>query len=84
MARLIVKGIEEYLGSYLEVKNDLKLTLLKGELALDNVAIKRGALGSLKIPWIVNAGVIRKIRIKIPWNNFNRFGIWKLVHSNVN
>ncbi|XP_076064677.1 vacuolar protein sorting 13D isoform X4 [Oratosquilla oratoria] len=60
--------LNNYLGKYLENLNtdQLSIGLLKGEVELENVPLRKDALRYLEMPVEVKAGFVGKVRLQIP------------------
>ncbi|XP_047493790.1 vacuolar protein sorting-associated protein 13D-like isoform X6 [Penaeus chinensis] len=60
--------LNNYLGKYLENLNtdQLSIGLLKGEVELENVPLRKDALRHLDMPVEVRAGFVGKIKLQIP------------------
>ncbi|XP_064107510.1 intermembrane lipid transfer protein VPS13D-like isoform X2 [Macrobrachium nipponense] len=60
--------LNNYLGKYLENLNtdQLSIGLLKGEVELENVPLRKDALRHLDMPVEVKAGFVGKVRLQIP------------------
>ncbi|RXG62240.1 Vacuolar protein sorting-associated protein 13D [Armadillidium vulgare] len=60
--------LNTYLGQYLENLNtdQLSIGLLKGEVELENVPLRKDALKHLDMSLEVRAGFVGKVRLQIP------------------
>ena len=68
--KLVSQILQRILGQYVEnIDTDmLNISVWKGELTLENLRLKRGALDALNIPVTVTRGILGKIVLKIPWS----------------
>lgn len=62
--------LDVLLGEYIQNldQRQLELDVLNGHLLLQNLAIKPSALQKLHLPVVVQAGVIGKVELRIPWS----------------
>jgi len=61
--------LSKYLGEYLNglSKENLKLSILSGDVSLENVELRREAVDALDLPIAVKLGTVGKVGLKIPW-----------------
>eukprot|EP00667_Euglena_gracilis_P005607 EG_transcript_5644 len=59
-----------YLGKYVENvdRDSLHISVWSGDVCLRNVQLRRDALDSLRLPLVVDRGVLGCLRIYIPWS----------------
>ncbi|KAM1717129.1 hypothetical protein COP2_025269 [Malus domestica] len=67
--RVVSQVILGYLGRYFKdiQKHQLKITLWKGEVFLENVELSLEAFDYLQLPFALKEGRVGKLSIKIPW-----------------
>ncbi|GLH07616.1 Vacuolar protein sorting-associated protein 13D [Gryllus bimaculatus] len=65
---LVAWVLNNYLGKYVENLNtdQLSIALLQGEVELENLPLKKGALRHFGIPVEIRAGFVGKIKLQIP------------------
>jgi len=63
--------LTRYLGDYIEGlhKENLHLSILSGNVELDNLEFKKDIFRQMELPLQVKEGTIRKIRVSIPWTH---------------
>ncbi|XP_060693948.1 vacuolar protein sorting-associated protein 13A isoform X1 [Hemiscyllium ocellatum] len=68
---LVVEVLNRFLGDYVVNldTSQLQLGIWGGDVVLNNLEIKENALCELNVPFIVKAGHIGKLELKIPWKN---------------
>eukprot|EP01117_Protostelium_nocturnum_P009173 TRINITY_DN3284_c0_g1_i3.p1 TRINITY_DN3284_c0_g1~~TRINITY_DN3284_c0_g1_i3.p1 ORF type:complete len:3093 (+),score=888.87 TRINITY_DN3284_c0_g1_i3:80-9358(+) len=64
--------LARYLGEYVEgfQKEHLQVSLLSGDVVLENLQLKREALDRFDLPIKVKAGHLGKLSLNVPWKNF--------------
>ena len=66
--------LQKYLGKYcygLE-KESLRLSVLKGDIVLRDLALKPEALDELRLPIKVRAGYVGSVTLKVPWGSLGK------------
>ena len=67
--------LDVLLGQYIEDDNSarqIELDLLSGNLLLQNIAVRSGALQrALGLPLVIKSGVIGRIQLTIPWSKLS-------------
>ncbi|KAH9251059.1 hypothetical protein BASA81_011119 [Batrachochytrium salamandrivorans] len=72
--RILEKVITDHAGQFLKINADqLKTSLLKGEVVLTNVEIKTEALGEMMkmLPFRIKFASVKLLKAKVPWNELN-------------
>jgi hypothetical protein len=61
MESIVASALDMYLGSYVHglVKENFNLNITRGDLEMENLAIKKEALQDLKLPIVVKSGIYR-------------------------
>jgi len=63
--------LTRYLGEYVTgfEKEHLQVSLLSGEVVLENLQLKKEALDRFDLPLTVKAGYLGKLSLNVPWSN---------------
>ena len=72
----IANLIESYVGRYVKnlERNQLHVSIFKGDVVLENLELKDTALQelALPVPLVVHRGVLGKLKLTIPWSKLQR------------
>ncbi|XP_029702157.1 vacuolar protein sorting-associated protein 13C isoform X2 [Takifugu rubripes] len=68
---LVSDLLNRFIGDYVENldKSQLKIGIWGGNVVLENLKVKENALNEFDVPFMVKAGQIGKLTLKIPWKN---------------
>ncbi|XP_057872719.2 uncharacterized protein LOC131078906 isoform X2 [Cryptomeria japonica] len=66
--------LQKYLGNYVKdlSKEDLKISVWRGDVELTNMELRPEALNALKLPVKVKAGFLGSVRLKVPWSRLGQ------------
>jgi vacuolar protein sorting-associated protein 13A/C len=67
---LLERILLRLIGDYIEGLNrdDLHISVWAGDIKLNRLKLRRGALDSLNLPIDVHDGVIEELHVKVPWS----------------
>jgi vacuolar protein sorting-associated protein 13A/C len=69
--RLVSSILASKLGEFVEgiSQDTVKISILSGEFAMKNPALRADALDSLELPITVEAGFLGLLKFKLPWKS---------------
>ena len=69
-ATILETVLIKHLGKYLDgIKKNMDISILNGEITIDNLSIKPEFINELELPFILRFSHINKILINVPWAN---------------
>ncbi|CAI5481287.1 unnamed protein product [Closterium sp. Yama58-4] len=74
--------LQKYLGEYFSglSKEALKVSVWKGDIELKNISLRPEALRRLQLPVVIKSGIVKALRVQIPWKSLGRSSI--VIHLN--
>lgn len=68
---IVSDALASHLGKFIEGLNSdtLNIAIWTGEVALNNLKLKRDLFSEFDIPFIIKNSTIGKLQISIPWRN---------------
>ena len=81
---ILTRVVEDLLGKYLSDVQDVKIVdIANGHLSLSNLEIRSSALMSLGLPVEVQAGLVGRLDMRIPWAKLSSEPTLLQLHSRI-
>ena len=72
--RFLLNVLVQKLGEYVEglTEENLRVGVLSGKIELKNLKLKKSAMDAFDIPVEVSYGILKSLRVEIPWASLDR------------